>query len=1304
MALPLDPTGSAVTNKIVNELHNVTLLKDRHFVPVHGVFYVRGLKIYDQATGRLLEPILQYNVLQQNTEAANEVLHEVAQIIHISDMMINKVIIQYQAVGGRYENVSANLNNELELFRTSRVGSVINGVIADEFITLPPRSYLGQLHDHDTGSTLFTQLSDIAEAVESGDPAGQQMSYEYMVNYTNQNRETLETRLNKIQSDITKIDHATRIVDKQYLFTREELNPFIYLDYGTWVKHSNMLFKSTRANNPEFGQTTEVKRGYGLLAVRTMAYQRDDSAAPITYTITPDRTNVNEGESVTFILSAPDIPAGSVLPYILSGVESYDIVGGLLTGNFNVGANGIASTTIEIALDEVTDGEKVMTLMLRTSPGIYAQVTINDTSKETTYQIYYTNDESGNNRVSAINEGETVYMQLRSNITDVPVVVGFDYSDSTVTNADFVQPLPTTLTLTNGAAAYRLDVIEDFQSEGNESLIAGVYSTGHPDRIMARAALLVLDTSRLPSWIGAFYPNASSTTPITQVNEGESFVYRITASNIAVTQPITLSYSGAATADDFTSILPTTGNLLNTLTYAYTTKADQTTDGDEDFIVTAKFNNALITTPPLVNTMRIIDTSLGYGVTDAYMSNDAAGNSRITSAPVPATVYTIVKAVGFANGEMVYIDYSASDQKLRDMLGYNGRTAIVNNGVAYLTNTFNDPNGTITATTTFHASIYRAANGQATGSVLRTMSATINPRLAPEATLLLCGMADFNPITSINEGAKFRLRITTRNIPNGSPALSLTYSGTANAADFAGVRPSSVVVTNNVAIVEYTVNADRLAEGQETCVITVGLPWNGGSVSTSIIINDTSLPIVELMFTSDLAGNSVISQVNEGSTAYMRARTIGYPDNTVLTMIYSGTVSNNDVVGGLPPTMTIVGNTAVAALNIIADETEEGTEQLLVQAKVGNEIVTNGNATLTVNDTSVPGPVRVFWSESTDPNAAVGSLIFNETTKRLAYLHIETKNLPYGTTLQLSYSGTAMADDFDNGLPTTVTTTGQWTRVNYSIKMDILPEPGPNEYLNVSAKYLSRTVTTSQAMIIEDTSYEIELEYPGSSPTTYQAESYGGTTYEIMWGGDLWDYFVSVKGRAPLANEAIRFIIPVGRCIISGDTTDTVVTISDKWNIVGSIAITNRGLWLGLGGGGADGYNGPGYDGKTCFVNKSTKNIAITNYNIIAGGGGGGADLNRGSIQGFVYAYPGGGAPFGKAYYYANPGTFSVGGARRTFGSSYYLGAGGNWGQPGEISYPKGPGSAGSAGAPFTGTVTVSNISGGQILGKGWTS
>ncbi|MEI7680303.1 MAG: Ig-like domain-containing protein [Betaproteobacteria bacterium] len=97
------------------------------------------------------------------------------------------------------------------------------------------------------------------------------------------------------------------------------------------------------------------------------------------YALTATLASVDEGGAVTFSVATTNVAVNTVLNYTLSGagITSADIGGAALTGTTTVAANGMASFTVNLTADQLTEGAETLTATVQ---GQTASVLVNDTS------------------------------------------------------------------------------------------------------------------------------------------------------------------------------------------------------------------------------------------------------------------------------------------------------------------------------------------------------------------------------------------------------------------------------------------------------------------------------------------------------------------------------------------------------------------------------------------------------------------------------------------------------------------------------------------------------------------------------------------------------------------------------------------------------------------------------------------------------------------------------------------------------------------------------------------------------------
>jgi hypothetical protein len=99
-----------------------------------------------------------------------------------------------------------------------------------------------------------------------------------------------------------------------------------------------------------------------------------------TYSLKASSTTINEGSTATFTLTTTNVSAGTLVPYILSGISAADVFGGSLSGNASTNSIGVATISVTLLNDALTEGTETLVV---TAGGVTASTVVNDTSKTT---------------------------------------------------------------------------------------------------------------------------------------------------------------------------------------------------------------------------------------------------------------------------------------------------------------------------------------------------------------------------------------------------------------------------------------------------------------------------------------------------------------------------------------------------------------------------------------------------------------------------------------------------------------------------------------------------------------------------------------------------------------------------------------------------------------------------------------------------------------------------------------------------------------------------------------------------------
>jgi len=108
-------------------------------------------------------------------------------------------------------------------------------------------------------------------------------------------------------------------------------------------------------------------------------------APAATYALSAAAASVNEGASVTYTVKTTNVASGTLLRYALAGVGAADLGGAALGGSVTVGSGGLATFTVALAADALTEGAETLQARLTDAAGATlasaAGVVVNDSSR-----------------------------------------------------------------------------------------------------------------------------------------------------------------------------------------------------------------------------------------------------------------------------------------------------------------------------------------------------------------------------------------------------------------------------------------------------------------------------------------------------------------------------------------------------------------------------------------------------------------------------------------------------------------------------------------------------------------------------------------------------------------------------------------------------------------------------------------------------------------------------------------------------------------------------------------------------------
>lgn len=365
---------------------------------------------------------------------------------------------------------------------------------------------------------------------------------------------------------------------------------------------------------------------------------------PATYTLVASATSVDEGSTITFSLATTHVEPGTLLPYTISGngITAEDFTSGSLTGQFLVRSNGLATITLTLAADAVTEGPE--TLVLTLGDGLASRsVLINDTSLAPPPPPTFAVTASD----TTVDEGGSITYTLLTTGLAAGAQVAYTLSGTGITDADIVgSQLAGNFTVgADGRASLTITVRADGLTEGNEVLRLSLDGTAH------EVLTTIVDTSvgQPPPPEPTFVLTASTAA----VDEGGSITYTLLTTGLAAGVQVTYTLSGSGiTESDIVG-----GQLGGIFTIgadgsasvSVTVRADSSTEGDEVLRL------SLDGKPQEVLTT-IRDTSVSTGPVGTPDTLVIADNMNNPLATVPANA---------AEGELqidTYLTYDLLDQ------------------------------------------------------------------------------------------------------------------------------------------------------------------------------------------------------------------------------------------------------------------------------------------------------------------------------------------------------------------------------------------------------------------------------------------------------------------------------------------------------------------------------------------------------------------------------------------------------------------------------------------------------------------
>lgn len=562
--------------------------------------------------------------------------------------------------------------------------------------------------------------------------------------------------------------------------------------------------------------------------------------------------------------------------------------------------------------------------------------------------------------------------------------------------------------------------------------------------------------------------------------------------------------------------------------------------------------------------------------------------------------------------------------------------------------------------------------------------------------------------TSVNEGGTITFTVDTSDV-SVNTNIPYTITGVSlSDIDLPSLTGNFKVTSNGTASLPIKIIEDNTLEGLETLTLTL----DGKDLSKSVTINDTSNikytgtvfevgiweqdpnithygysdengwlgrelsdeltyddQLVNLRYCTYLKLKDGIGgiQVNIGNTAVVDSNSVFKFKLTNLTTNTSITTDNFTY-----NLMSIPGSTAWDA-TLPPDDIIKANQMFVVGQKISVELIQahTGVGTFTVgSQTQAPDVYNIGYVNYPNVSTKVGvelndDLKINNQLIDMVACYI--LNVPSSSSVSLFFSYNNPNIITENmGIILKLTNLSN----NATYVSDVMPwvwfGTGAGKDLGISERRVSQ-VAALRSIMTPGTNVRAEISYIDTNTvsldvigTLVKTETYNSKSYDIGWGVNAYDYFVSKVGRAPLVGENISFNVGPNTALVATSTSVGALHFDTRFNNVGSLTVSNRGIVLGRGGTGTDvGSNNRGNPGGTAIVNLSTKPVTVYNTNLVAGGGNGGSGAS-GSWNNRTGGY---GAPWG-----ANTTlSFTTPESGSHAGGGVYSSSGHNWGDTGKI-------------------------------------
>ncbi len=187
---------------------------------------------------------------------------------------------------------------------------------------------------------------------------------------------------NAIQNETLSIENTLKDADGLGAFSYSWLNNGKAISGATASTYTLLESDVGKAISVKVSYTDGLKKLESETSIATTLIEpKMIEIQPLTYVLTADKTELNEGSTVTFKLATTNVEADTEVSFAFGGtISETDVLGGLKTPRFVVNAKGEASLAVKFVADKLTEGTENLTVTLNDDSNQTVAVTVKDSS------------------------------------------------------------------------------------------------------------------------------------------------------------------------------------------------------------------------------------------------------------------------------------------------------------------------------------------------------------------------------------------------------------------------------------------------------------------------------------------------------------------------------------------------------------------------------------------------------------------------------------------------------------------------------------------------------------------------------------------------------------------------------------------------------------------------------------------------------------------------------------------------------------------------------------------------------------